>query len=1163
MKKIYFSFRKVVLGLFLTTTVLTYSQKIYNGKEANEKVRGAELVRDSKHSVIPSYVSFKPGSEKDPANFVLWLQKNFKIDANIGFDLIRSEKDELGMKHKRYQQTYNGHALEHGILIVHIKDAQVESFNGLIYQSIPSASPSLTSLAALEQAKNHIGATTYKWEIPGEEEHLKWEQNDPQATYFPKGELVYTTPQGSFDAEDLKLSYKFNIYAHKPLSRQEVYVDAQTGEIVNTIEIIHHADAVGTAVTGYSGTRTITADDQGGSFRLRETGRGNGIRTFNMQEGTNYGNSVDFTDADNNWNNANAQLDEYATDAHWGAEMTYDYLLNDHGRNSIDNNGFQLNSYVHYDQNYSNAFWDGQRMTYGDGNGTPFTALDIAGHEIAHGLTTNSANLVYQDEPGGLNESFSDIFGMLVENHGRPGNWNWLIGEDLGFSLRNMQNPNSAGDPDTYFGSNWAPLGGADNGGVHTNSSVQNYWFYLVAIGDNGTNDNGDNYNVTGIGLASAADVAYRNLTVYLTSSSEFADARFYGIQSAIDLFGSCSNEVETVTNAWFAVGVGPAYVPFALANFDAPVTESCQAPFTVNFNNLSVNGNSFTWNFGDGSPVSNDFNPSHTYTNPGQYTVTLDIDGGACGTDQIVMTNYIDIDANNPCITILNPTGTMPTQTSCSGTIYDSGGPGSGYSPNEASTITIAPAGASQVTLTFPFFDIEPGTGTSCDYDQLIIYDGNNAAAPVIGVYCNNNVPTSVTSTGGAITVQFVSDPGLELEGFQMEWICTIPTNAPTAEFAVDNVSSCTGTIQFTDNSTDSPTSWNWDFGDGNTSTDQNPVHTYAANGNYTVTLTVSNPIGSDDEVKTNYITIATPTPPNTTDATACENDPATLTATGSGTVDWYDAPTGGNLIYSGNSFTIDPLTATATYYVEDNQSAAPVNVGPTANTIGGGGNFGGDQGLIFDAFQPCFLKSVKVYAEFDGYRQVEIRNSSGQLIENKAVFMPQGESRVYLGMHIPQGTDLELRCLYGSNPNLYRNSSGANYPYTAAGLVEIKRSTAGGANALDYYYFFYDWEVQEDGCRSFRSSVTATMDDCLSIDENDGFDYRIYPNPTNSSLTIEVEANQFDFEITNAFGQVILSDANLSQMTTIDLSQLSKGIYFVRIKSGNDSKIEKVVKN
>ena len=172
-----------------------------------------------------------------------------------------------------------------------------------------------------------------------------------------------------------------------------------------------------------------------------------------MNENTTYGSAVDFTDGDNYWNNFNADQDEVATDAHWGAEMTYDYFLNEHGRNSIDGAGFTLNSYVHYDNSYANAFWDGSRMTYGDGSGSwsPLTALDIAAHEIGHGLCNFTANLVYQDESGALNESFSDIWGAAIENHARPTNWNWLIGEDIGSALRSMSNPNAAGDPRHVF----------------------------------------------------------------------------------------------------------------------------------------------------------------------------------------------------------------------------------------------------------------------------------------------------------------------------------------------------------------------------------------------------------------------------------------------------------------------------------------------------------------------------------------------------------------------------------------------------------------------------------------------------------------------------------------------------------------------------------------
>ena len=244
-------------------------------------------------------------------------------------------------------------------------------------------------------------------------------------------------------------------------------------------EIIHHVDEPGTAHTAYSGEHEIIADSFEGEYRLRDGTRGDGVRTFDMNTGTSYAGSEDFIDDDNDWNNVNPELDEYATDAHWGAEMTYDYFLEEHGRNSIDNTGFQLNSYVHFGVDFFNAFWDGSRMTYGDGNGgsiTPLTSIDIAGHEVTHGLTTFSAGLIYYAESGALNESFSDIFGTAIERFARPDDHNWLIGEDIGTHFRSMSNPNSKSDPDTYFGDFWADLGGGDSGGVHTNSGVQNFW---------------------------------------------------------------------------------------------------------------------------------------------------------------------------------------------------------------------------------------------------------------------------------------------------------------------------------------------------------------------------------------------------------------------------------------------------------------------------------------------------------------------------------------------------------------------------------------------------------------------------------------------------------------------------------------------------------------
>ncbi|MCB0545813.1 MAG: M4 family metallopeptidase, partial [Saprospiraceae bacterium] len=201
------------------------------------------------------------------------------------------------------------------------------------------------------------------------------------------------------------------------------------------------------------------------------------------------------TDDDNYWNNVNPQQDEAATDAHWGAEMTFDYFAQVHNYTGIDGENMPLISYVHYSENWVNAQWTGNWARFGDGNGTSYSsmaALDIVAHEFGHGITQFNAGLIYQDESGALNESFSDIFGAAVEFWASPELSDWYSGEDAninGNGLRDMANPKSKGDPDTYRGQNWIN-GGEDNGGVHTNSGVQNYWFHLLAEGGSGSNDN-------------------------------------------------------------------------------------------------------------------------------------------------------------------------------------------------------------------------------------------------------------------------------------------------------------------------------------------------------------------------------------------------------------------------------------------------------------------------------------------------------------------------------------------------------------------------------------------------------------------------------------------------------------------------------------------------
>lgn len=1062
----------LLAAILLSVFENAFSQN-FQGSEAHKLISGSEFVRVDERSGNVEFVQFPENSRFPMSKFPAWAKKALTLE---GLELreVKNEVDKLGRQHIRYEVVKNGIPVFGAFIYAHGENDMVISFNGRYPKSIPSATNSISESVALDAAKTFIGAETYKWELPGEEEHLKWETEHEHATYFPKGKLVYINADFDFKKTDnFRLAYMFDVYAHKPVGRYEVFVDALTGEVLFKNDRICSADSPGTAVTGYVGNKTIIADSFNGGFRLREVGRGGGVRTFDMNEGTNYGNSVDFTDGDNFWNNVNGNLDQYATDAHWGAEMTYDYFLNEHGRNSIDDANMQINSYVHYDNGYFNAFWDGQRMVYGDGNNSPLTALDICGHEMTHGVTDFSANLIYQDEYGALNESFSDIFGAAVEFVANPSSGDWLMGEDVG-TFRSMSNPGQFGDPDTYNGPDWY-TGTGDNGGVHINSGVQNKWFYILVEGESGTNGIGDSYNVTGIGLQDAQDIAYRTLTVYLGPTSEYADARFYSIQAATDLFGGCSPQVIATTNAWYAVGVGDEFDATVIADFSAPITASCEAPFTVQFANESANGATYTWNFGDGA-TSTVLNPSHTYTSVGDYTVSLSVDGGNCGTDDVSIPNFISVNANNPC-TALMPSNGSQTLTWCTGTLYDDGGPTGNYQDQNELVTTISPPGATSITLTFSDFGFEES------YDYLYIYDGPNTNSPLIGQYDGFNLPNggTITSTGGSITLRQSSDVYITESGFALTWECVQPNTAPTPSFSGSPRTTCSGLVSFSDLSINGATSWLWDFGDGNTSTDQNPTHTYADEGFYTVTLTATNNFGSNVVSQNNYITVDRPDGPTANGDTRCDAGSLALSSSGSGTLTWYDQATGGSVLGTGSTFNTPSISSTTTYYVADVIPSSNYSVGPANNGFGGGGNFQGDQHLLFDCLESFTLNSVKVYASGAGNRTIELRNSAGVVLQSLTTFIPDGEQTVTLNFNVQPGNNYQLGTT--PSPDLYRNNSGPSYPYTVQDVVSITNSSAG----TDYYYFFYDWQISTAGCTSDRTAVEAVITQAPSTQDAD----------------------------------------------------------------------------
>ncbi|MDC8001689.1 M4 family metallopeptidase [Aequorivita todarodis] len=520
-------------------------------------VVSAQNKNDEKKNVKqpPSLLVFDASQSYSLQNSTQIFKEVFNPSPQTSFVTLKQEQDPLGFTHQKMQQYFNGVKVEFATATLSSKNGTVQTLNSS-YSPIAedfSVTPSISNSQALNRAVAHVGASKYMWQNPAE---AALADNYKK----PTGELVIL-PIIKNITEETRLAYKFDIYATAPLYRADVYIDAKTGQFIMENKRIHDANVPATGTSLYNGNVSFTADNASGPYRLRQTADGNGIQTFDLNNSTNYNNAVDITS-----NSTNFTSNPTGVQAHFGAERTHKYYSQKHGRNSYNGSGAVIKSYVSYSTNYVNAFWDGSRMTYGDGDGTnygPLVSLDICGHEITHGVTEYSANLVYSYQSGALNESFSDIFGESIEKFASGTN-DWLMGDDIGAggsggALRSMSNPNAYGDPDTYQGTYWY-TGSGDSGGVHTNSGVQNFWFYVLSVGKSGTNDKGDSYNVTGIGMDKAAAIAYRNLTVYLNSNSQYSDARNGAIQAAIDLYGAGSAEEIATTNAWYAVGVGAPY---------------------------------------------------------------------------------------------------------------------------------------------------------------------------------------------------------------------------------------------------------------------------------------------------------------------------------------------------------------------------------------------------------------------------------------------------------------------------------------------------------------------------------------------------------------------------------------------------------------------------
>ncbi|MFC0877829.1 M4 family metallopeptidase [Saccharicrinis sp. FJH2] len=450
--------------------------------------------------------------------------------------------DELGITHIKAQQLYKGIEVEGGESFLHIKSDK-DLFTGKIYLVDPDiqTTSTLTEEQAVQKVKSDISTKTICRAI-----------SEPQRKF-----LGYDPVQPKLVIYDNKLVYKVE-YRPNIIEEWIYYIDAGNGSVVKAYNNTKSdGPATATATDLNNVQRTVNTYLENGTYYLMdiaepmfntETGEGQ-IVTLNAQNTSTQ--NLDYTQvtsSNNTWNNPTA------ISAHYNATTAYRHYKDAYGRNSINGQGGNIISLINVTNDdgtsMENAFWNGKAAFYGNGgiNFKPLAgALDVTAHELGHGIVSSTANLEYQGQSGAINESYADIFGAMVDRE------DWLIGEDItkttfspSGALRNMANPHNMGTGlnDPY----WQPdhlkemyLGDQDNGGVHINSGIGNYAYYLFA---------------TAVTKDKAEQVYYRALTTYLTSKSQYIDLRIAVIQSAKDLYGDASNEVTKAGEAFDAVGI-------------------------------------------------------------------------------------------------------------------------------------------------------------------------------------------------------------------------------------------------------------------------------------------------------------------------------------------------------------------------------------------------------------------------------------------------------------------------------------------------------------------------------------------------------------------------------------------------------------------------------
>ncbi|MGJ5761162.1 M4 family metallopeptidase [Streptomyces galbus] len=689
-------------------------------------------------------------------------------------------KDNDGTVHTRYERTYAGLPVLGGDLVVHTPPASqatgtvTTTFNNN-RRTVKVASTTATYSKSAAEAKALTTARSLDAKQPAADSARKviWAgDGTPRLAW----ETVVTGVQDDGTP-----------------SRLHVVTDATTGA-----ELFRFQDVkTGTGNTQYSGSVTLNTTLSGSTYQLYDTTRG-GHKTYSLNGGTS-GTGTLMTDADDVWGNGSGSNTQTAgADAAYGAQETWDFYKNTFGRSGIRNDGVAAYSRVHYSSGYVNAFWDDSCfcMTYGDGSGNThaLTSLDVAGHEMSHGVTSNTAGLDYSGESGGLNEATSDIFGTGVEFYANNSSdvGDYLIGEKIningdGSPLRYMDKPSKdGGSADSWYS-------GVGNLDVHYSSGPANHMFYLLSEGSGTKTINGVTYNsptsdgvaVTGIGRAAALQIWYKALTTYMTSSTNYAGARTAALNAAAALYGTGSTQYAGVGNAFAGINVGGHITPPSSGvtvtnpgNQSSTVGTAVSLKITAS----STNGGSLTY-AASGLPAGLSINSSTgvvsgTPTTAGTYSTTVTVTdstgasgtasftwtvgtgggGGTCTSAQLL--GNPGFESGNTTWTASSGVITNDTGEAAHGGSYKAWLDGYGSTHTDTLSQSVAVPAGCKATLTFYLHIDSAETTTSTAYDKLTVTAGSTTLA----TYSNLNKATGYTLrtldlssfAGSTVTLKF-----------------------------------------------------------------------------------------------------------------------------------------------------------------------------------------------------------------------------------------------------------------------------------------------------------------------------------------------------------------------------------------------------------------------